>query len=205
MLHQACLANDLGRAHTGTIDEKIYQRQLQKGGLAAMMHDEDGSEAIKKGPASASFTKEELRELFRLNLDTDCDTRALIQGTSVGHDWEAAADISMQGPLQAACATGVVSFVHAGPSKDPGAAADPALSMQVDRSHASGARASADPAAAGLTQLSQHREAPRPSRPVLVMKDDNAGLTNPSRGKANMSSALSQPADDDVGCLEVDM
>ncbi|KAK9862149.1 hypothetical protein WJX84_011079 [Apatococcus fuscideae] len=30
---------------TGTIDEKIYQRQLQKGGLAAMMHDEDGSQS----------------------------------------------------------------------------------------------------------------------------------------------------------------
>ena len=61
--------------HAGTIEEKIYQRQLMKGELAGAM-DAGGP---KIGPA---FTREELRELFALHSDTSCHTRDLLGPTS---------------------------------------------------------------------------------------------------------------------------
>lgn len=69
---------------TGTLDEKVYQRQLLKADLAhAMM----GATA---GSTKAKFTRDELRELFALHEGTDCATRDLLAttGTDV---WEVGA------------------------------------------------------------------------------------------------------------------
>lgn len=57
----------------GTLDEKIYQRQLLKGDVAQAMMGAAG--------AAAKFTRDELRELFTLHEDTDCATRDLLPDT----------------------------------------------------------------------------------------------------------------------------
>jgi hypothetical protein len=65
----------------GTVEEKIYQRQLMKGDLAKAV------KAVKEG-STASFTRDELRELFTLQANTVCDTRDLMLGGQDGADWK---------------------------------------------------------------------------------------------------------------------
>ncbi len=76
---------------TGTLDEKIYQRQLLKGTLADTMIRGGGvvvggknGTHDSKGPR---FTKDELRELFTLDETTCCGTRDLLQATGA-EAWE---------------------------------------------------------------------------------------------------------------------
>mmetsp|Transcript_6887 Transcript_6887/g.14188 ORF Transcript_6887/g.14188 Transcript_6887/m.14188 type:complete len:146 (+) Transcript_6887:1993-2430(+) len=57
---------------TGTIEEKIFQRQIFKGQLESAID----SELVQDTPSS--FSAEQLRELFDYNDDTDCETRDLI-------------------------------------------------------------------------------------------------------------------------------
>ena len=72
---------------TGTIDEKIYQRQLQKGELADAM--QQGGNGKTGGKAKEGrFTQEELRQLFQLNGATACDTRDLLRSTPAGAQWQ---------------------------------------------------------------------------------------------------------------------
>lgn len=53
-----------------SIEEKIYQRQIMKGGMSAAVEgDIDGH--TKKSSIGRHFSKEELRELFTLNLVSD--------------------------------------------------------------------------------------------------------------------------------------
>ena len=56
----------------GAIDEKIWQRQITKVGLASSVMDQ-------KSGGTASFTKEELRDLFRLDEERDCQTHELLK------------------------------------------------------------------------------------------------------------------------------
>ncbi|BDA44096.1 DNA repair and recombination protein RAD54B [Coccomyxa sp. Obi] len=90
---------------TGTIDEKMYQRQLMKGELADTM--EQGSK--QKGP---SFTREELRALFSLNTDTSCETAVIMQGSANAQDWQDVKDSLEDAPLKACVASGHVSYVR---------------------------------------------------------------------------------------------
>lgn len=62
---------------SGTIDEKIYQRQLMKGQIANMMEGQ-GAGKGKKGGAGSGFSVEDLKELFKLRLDTPSDTHDLL-------------------------------------------------------------------------------------------------------------------------------
>ncbi|KAI9892739.1 MAG: helicase [Vezdaea aestivalis] len=55
----------------GGLDEKIYQRQLTKQGLA--------DEVMDKKASASSFTKEELRDLFRLDTSSVCRTHDLLE------------------------------------------------------------------------------------------------------------------------------
>lgn len=55
---------------TGCFDEKIYQRQLTKVGLADSVMDQKAT--------ASSFTQEELRDLFSLDTETDCLTHDLL-------------------------------------------------------------------------------------------------------------------------------
>ncbi|KAK7472895.1 helicase [Stygiomarasmius scandens] len=58
----------------GTIDEKIYQRQIIKLGLSNSLMESD-----KVGSKGDSFTKKDLRDIFRINLDTACNTHDLLE------------------------------------------------------------------------------------------------------------------------------
>ncbi|KAI9145365.1 P-loop containing nucleoside triphosphate hydrolase protein, partial [Paraphysoderma sedebokerense] len=53
---------------TGTIEEKIFQRQLSKQSLSAQVLGDWGAST----EASTQFTKEELKRIFQLNIDTNC-------------------------------------------------------------------------------------------------------------------------------------
>ena len=66
-------------AGAGTIDEKIYQRQLTKNEMADAMHQAAGA-----GAKASRFTREELRALFSPVAATDCDTRDLLQAAGTG-------------------------------------------------------------------------------------------------------------------------
>lgn len=54
----------------GAMDEKIWQRQITKLGLASNIMDQKGG--------SSSFTKEELKDLFRLDTGLSCQTHDLL-------------------------------------------------------------------------------------------------------------------------------
>ncbi|KAF3926902.1 hypothetical protein ABW20_dc0105328 [Dactylellina cionopaga] len=68
---------------TGCIDEKIYQRQITKQGLADSVMDQ------KAG--GSNFTAAELRDLFRLDAETVCNTHDLL-GCDCGEMGELAED-----------------------------------------------------------------------------------------------------------------
>ncbi|KAG0589830.1 hypothetical protein KC19_1G051700 [Ceratodon purpureus] len=98
---------------TGSIEEKIYQRQIMKGGMSAAVEgDIDGH--TKKSSIGRHFSKEELRELFTLNLETKCDTFDLISRTKTapGKTWMDHSNDVDDPALQSAIASGIVSFVY---------------------------------------------------------------------------------------------
>lgn len=75
----------------GAIDEKIFQRQLMKGELAAAMEGGGGGAAGGAGvpkAAATRFTRDELRDLFRLNTATACETAELLAKLPSGVDWQ---------------------------------------------------------------------------------------------------------------------
>ncbi|XP_056017684.1 DNA repair and recombination protein RAD54B-like [Ostrea edulis] len=57
---------------TGTIEEKIYQRQISKQGLSGAIMD-------LKNKRGAQFSAEELKDLFSLNENTESDTHDLLK------------------------------------------------------------------------------------------------------------------------------
>ena len=69
----------------GTIEEKIYQRQLAKQELAVSVAS-SSSAGTKGQQKAAKFTREELRQLFTLRLDTLCDTASLL--TDADASWK---------------------------------------------------------------------------------------------------------------------
>jgi hypothetical protein len=96
---------------TGTVEEVIYQRQLQKGNLAKLAND-GGSKKIDKD--SSSFTKEELRDCFTLKRGLKCDTKQ-----KLGSKWsDYAGDSTLRShrcedePLLEICEDDALTFVH---------------------------------------------------------------------------------------------
>jgi DNA repair and recombination protein RAD54B len=59
---------------TGAIDEKIFQRQVTKLGLSSSLMD-----SSKSGSKSDSFSRKELRDIFRIHSDTACHTHDLLE------------------------------------------------------------------------------------------------------------------------------
>ena len=57
---------------TGTVEEKIYQRQLTKTALSARVVEQ------KKGTDGSNFSSSELRDLFKLRTETICETHDLL-------------------------------------------------------------------------------------------------------------------------------
>ena len=96
---------------TGTVEEVIYQRQLQKGNLAKLAND-GGNERI--GNVSSSFTKEELRDCFTLKRGLKCDTKQKL-GSKWG-DYTGVSTLHPQGcddePLLEICEDDALTFVR---------------------------------------------------------------------------------------------
>lgn len=87
---------------TGTVEEVIYQRQLQKRNLAKLANDGGNS------TNSASFSKEELRDCFTLKRDCKCDTKR-----KLGKKWsELNVDGCEDRPLLQICEDPNVTFVR---------------------------------------------------------------------------------------------
>ena len=62
----------------GTVEEVIYQRQCQKGGLATLTVDATINGKAPSSKNNAKFSKEEIRECFTLKMDCSCDTKEKI-------------------------------------------------------------------------------------------------------------------------------
>ncbi|KAJ7497126.1 SNF2 family N-terminal domain-containing protein [Mycena latifolia] len=60
----------------GAIDEKIYQRQVTKLGLSNSLM---GSSTSNTSSKSDSFSKKDLRDIFRIHPDTGCNTHDLLE------------------------------------------------------------------------------------------------------------------------------
>ncbi|XP_046840079.1 DNA repair and recombination protein RAD54B-like [Xenia sp. Carnegie-2017] len=58
---------------TGTIEEKIYQRQISKQGLSDAV-----SDAISSSSRAQDFSREDLKDLFTFHVDTSCLTHDLL-------------------------------------------------------------------------------------------------------------------------------
>ncbi|KAJ7078907.1 SNF2 family N-terminal domain-containing protein [Mycena belliarum] len=61
---------------TGAIDEKIYQRQVTKLGLSNSLM---GTSASSTSSKSDSFSRKDLRDIFRIHPDTTCNTHDLLE------------------------------------------------------------------------------------------------------------------------------
>jgi hypothetical protein len=102
---------------TGLIDEKMFQRQLYKEstvGFVGQSSDQacrSGGVGRTGGKTSGSFSQEELKRLFELNLETDCDTRDILAGRG-GCEWVDCKESVRDEALQVVVRAGVVTFVH---------------------------------------------------------------------------------------------
>lgn len=77
---------------TGLVDEKIFQRQLYKRGLSGVLGACSGgappaASRDTKQQKGSGFSMEELRNLFSMNEDTDCDTRDVLSAVDDGGAW----------------------------------------------------------------------------------------------------------------------
>eukprot|EP00884_Botryococcus_braunii_P013016 jgi/Botrbrau1/21715/Bobra.43_1s0110.1 len=155
---------------TGSVEEKIYQRQLMKGDLAKAVN------SVKEG-AAASFTRDELRELFTLKKNTVCDTRDLMLGGDDAAAWEEDQSHQVQAtPLQAAVVSGAVSYVHI-------ARSPPAFQQDL--------RDEAEPANIADTN---------PEKPLSLLHASTEGVRRPSEGQivAEMACGEGSPCREDL-------
>ena len=109
---------------TGTVEEVIYQRQLQKGNLAKLAN--DGGNKKKGGNNSASFSKEELRDCFTLKEGIKCDTKRKLG--KKWNDYSGAACLHSQGcmdrPLIGICEDESLTFVRVVDDEEESTAVD---------------------------------------------------------------------------------
>ncbi len=76
----------------GGIDEKIWQRQVTKLGLASNIMDQRGG--------SNNFTREELKDLFRLDEGFSCQTHDLLGCTCVGRGLPEVSAVDSEAPIE---------------------------------------------------------------------------------------------------------
>jgi len=87
---------------TGTIEEKIYQRQVMKSGLAGGLEAAGLTGGVTE---AASFTLEDMRDLFTFREDTECETHDLV-GCECGGSGNLEVDTQSSGLLSRACQIG---------------------------------------------------------------------------------------------------
>ena len=67
-------------ATAGSIEEKIFQRQVTKQGLGGVLSDISTDNTVQKN----HFSNEELKDLFSFNHEATCDTHSLINCSCEG-------------------------------------------------------------------------------------------------------------------------
>jgi len=97
---------------TGTVEEVIYQRQIQKGNLAKLAN--DGGSKKKGSSTKDGFSQEELRDCFTLKQNCQCDTKR-----KLGKQWkeyDGAMSLHSQGcsdePLLGICGDDRLTYVR---------------------------------------------------------------------------------------------
>lgn len=98
---------------TGSIEEKIYQRQVMKGEFAATIEGHGEARFLSK-KGGQHFSREELQELFTLRLDTYCDTYDLLSRSKMSNleDWKDYSKVVTDFALKHAIQSGIITFVH---------------------------------------------------------------------------------------------
>ncbi|EFJ40540.1 hypothetical protein VOLCADRAFT_99672 [Volvox carteri f. nagariensis] len=201
---------------TGTIEEKVYQRQLMKADLASATVT-GGSGAAGGSKGGGKFTREELRQLFSLNTATASDTRDLLpQGKVAGLRWKEPEEVMEDGsPLAAVAASGLVTCLN---QMEPTAVSE----MARDGAAAGGSPAGhhpleegdAPPAHGGISvgNDSADGDAGERDESAGVAAGDDLGskgddIRSPSRvdaaGDGVVEGARSGTQRDDAGCLDV--
>lgn len=107
-------------ATVGTIEEKIFQRQNTKQGLGGGLM--DGADCSNKSSGQFHFTKQDLKDLFSFNLETQCETHDLLGCECVGDGKNA--EESEEGADDRACQIGGGSAGTLGSKKKDGTAGD---------------------------------------------------------------------------------
>jgi superfamily II DNA or RNA helicase len=111
---------------TGTLEERIFQRQLLKSQTASGIL-LDGATAPQASTTAVGFSRADLKYLFHLNVDTDCDTFDLLNsgvggmGSQNWPEYTGPHSISGDDALKAVCEQlkgDVVSWVHVHAQKD---------------------------------------------------------------------------------------
>ena len=72
---------------TGTMDEKIYQRQLRKGELAEAMGGGGGGGSVaiqgkQQRQQTPKFTLQELQQIFTIDTETSCETAEILRSAA---------------------------------------------------------------------------------------------------------------------------
>jgi len=152
----------------GTVEEVIYQRQSQKGGLATLTVDATSNSSRGKVSSSktntnnAKFSKEELRDCFTLKVNSACDTKE-----KIGKRWPnytGAAGLKSLGctdePLLviAKSMPETLRFVHIVDDDDAGAAAAAASSNDEEDDDSSSSSSSDDDKAGGVDLMEEEEE-----------------------------------------------
>jgi DNA repair and recombination protein RAD54B len=122
---------------TGTLEEKVYQRQRAKGDIAAAAMGAEGGGgeglgAAAAAPARGQFSREELRQLFAFRADTACDTADVLGAGAGGEDFADCSAGCSDAPLGAAVAAGFVSFAHLEKTQAAGASAAKAVAATAE-------------------------------------------------------------------------
>lgn len=84
---------------TGTIEEKIYQRQISKQSLSGAVMD-------AREKTNVQFSLEDLRDLFSINSSTDCDTHDLLNCDCTGQSSDHVACTPVNSATARACQLG---------------------------------------------------------------------------------------------------
>ena len=123
---------------TGLIDEKIFQRQLYKGNLSGVVgngsKEAGSSTSSKKGNNAGSFLRDELRKLFAINEDTDCDTQATVatgDGAGCSIAWNDVKESTDDAVLKAAVQGANISYAWLQAVKGQSAAGDEERALEA--------------------------------------------------------------------------
>ncbi|EFJ16515.1 hypothetical protein SELMODRAFT_421707 [Selaginella moellendorffii] len=100
---------------TGSIEEKIYQRQIMKKDLTSFFGDQSTYQPTCKRTNDQKFSRQELRELLKLPSETKCETYDLLcrLNTQLEDKWKDSSGMLDDHVLQSAVESGVTTFVSA--------------------------------------------------------------------------------------------